>query len=250
MTLRSFACCLLFICTISQQSFAQRRQPAAYVPDYPLNRFEKEIRAFELQDSMRGRPMNAIVFTGSSSFRYWETLAADLAPLPVVNRGFGGSTLPEVTYYANRILFPYRPSRIVIYAGDNDLTSGNHPQTPEQFMANYAAFVSLVQKQLPQTIIYFVSIKPSPSRWTKWPLVQRANQLIETFTKTHKNLRFIDIRPAMLANGRPRPDIFKADSLHMTAKGYVIWTSIIKPILVRDTKPASPPTTKQRAVRH
>lgn len=205
-----------------------------FVPDYPLNRLESEIRAYEKQDSLQGKPTGKIVFIGSSSFAKWKTMAADLAPLPVLNRGFGGSTLPEVSYYANRILFPYRPKIIVVYAGENDLNVGEHPQTPEQVADSFKAFVGLVQRQLPETVIYYISMKPSPSRWANWAVTQRGNQLIEAYIKTDKRLRFIDVRPAMLGtNGRPKPALFVADSLHMTAQGYALWAGMLKVILTR-----------------
>lgn len=204
---------------------------------YALNRFDSAIRTFEKQDSVAGTPSNKIVFIGSSSFAFWQSMPADLAPLPVLNRGFGGSTLPEVSHYADRILFPYQPRIIVVYAGENDLNVGPHQQTPEQVAASFRTFVRGVQRRLPKTIIYYVSMKPSPSRWANWPVTQRGNQLIEAYVKTDKRLRFIDVRPAMLGpNGRPRSDIFKSDSLHMNAVGYAIWTSLIKPILLSETK--------------
>ncbi len=228
--------------------FAQHplARPLAYTPDYSLNRFEREISAFERSDSVQGQPANPILFIGSSSFRFWQTLSTDLAPFPVLNRSFGGSTLPEVSYYADRILFPYRPGRILVYAGDNDLNNGNHPQTPEQFAAAYTQFVQMVQKRLPQTTIYFVSIKPSPSRWSNWSAMQRTNRLVKAFTQTNKKLRFIDVGPAMLgANGRPRPDIFKADSLHMNAIGYAIWAGILKTVLTLDASQNTGRATKR-----
>lgn len=206
----------------------------SFVPDYALNRLENEIRAYEKQDSLRGKSTGRIVFIGSSSFAKWTTMTADLAPLPVLNRGFGGSTLPEVSYYADRILFPYQPKTIVVYAGENDLNVGDHPQTPEQVAASFRALVGQVRRRLPKTVIYFISMKPSPSRWANWPTTQRGNQLIEAYIKTDKRLRFIDVRPAMLGpGGRPKPDLFLADSLHMTPQGYAIWAGMLKVILDR-----------------
>ncbi|MBC8155732.1 MAG: hypothetical protein H7Z72_22825, partial [Bacteroidetes bacterium] len=206
-------------------------------PGYALNRFDNAIRTFEKQDSVTGIPGNRIVFIGSSSFAFWQSMSVDLAPLPVLNRGFGGSTLPEVSHYADRILFPYQPRIIVVYAGENDLNVGPHPQTPEQVAASFRTFVRGVQRRLPKTIIYFVSMKPSPARWANWPVTQRGNQLIEAYVKTDKRLRFIDVRPAMLGpDGRPRPEIFKADSLHMNAAGYAVWAGLIKPILLSETR--------------
>ncbi len=232
----SLICGLLVALLSSTTSPFPNRSPVGSTQtgqlDYPLNRFENEIRAYEKADSLRGIPNSKIVFIGSSSFAYWKTIATDLAPLPVLNRGFGGSTLPEVIYYADRILFPYQPNIIVVYAGENDLNVGQHPQTPEQVAASFKTLVSLVHRRLPNTIMYYVSMKPSPSRWANWATTQRGNQLISAYIKTDKRLRFVDVRPAMLAaNGRPRPDLFRADSLHMNARGYAIWAGMLKVIL-------------------
>ena len=123
----------------------------------------------------------------------------------------------------------------MVYSGENDLNVGPHPQTPEQVADAFKTFVATVQQRLPKTVIYFISMKPSPSRWANWPVTQRGNQLIAAYIKTNKQLRFIDIRPAMLAaNGRPRPDLFKSDSLHMNERGYAIWAGMMKTILLFD----------------
>jgi hypothetical protein len=91
-------------------------------------RFEAEIRAFEAADRTSPPPFGGIVFIGSSSIKNWTDVAADFPGVPVLNRGFGGSTLADVVYYADRILLPYRPRLVVLYAGDNNLASGRTPR--------------------------------------------------------------------------------------------------------------------------
>jgi lysophospholipase L1-like esterase len=172
------------------------------------------------------------VFTGSSSIRLWDTLANDMKPLQVLNRGFGGSQIADVNHYASRIILPYRPRAVVLYAGDNDLSSP-WSKSPEQVFADFKQFVEIIHSQLPATWIYFISIKPSPLRWRNWEKFQKTNALIAAYILTQPRAQFIDVDSAMLnAQGKPRPEIFRWDGLHMNAEGYAIWTSIIRPILL------------------
>ena len=216
-------------------SLACQRQPAyqpigaAYTPNYPLDRSENEIEAFEAQDAREMPAPGGIVFTGSSSFRKWTDAAKDLAPLPIINRGFGGSTLPEVIYYLDRAVLKYKPDVIVTYC-ENDMFV-DKTKTPEQTRDSYVEFTRRVREQLPDVQMYFVSLKPSPSRWERREESIKANKLIEDFTKKDKNHGYIDVWPTMLKNGRPDGSIFLKDSLHMNDEGYRRWTKVIKPVL-------------------
>jgi lysophospholipase L1-like esterase len=195
--------------------------------------WESEISAYEKADRLRPPKPGTIVFTGSSSIRLWDTLAEDMQPLQVLNRGFGGSQIAEVNHYASRIILPYQPRAVVLYAGDNDLAWPSS-KTPEQVFVDFKQFVEIIHSQLPETWIYFVSIKPSILRWHDWEKFQKTNALIAGYILTQPRAQFIDVDAAMLnAEGKPRPEIFRGDGLHMNAKGYVIWTSIIRPILLR-----------------
>jgi lysophospholipase L1-like esterase len=192
-------------------------------------RFEAEIQRFEASDRMSPPAAGGIVFVGSSSFRLWPDLAADFPGLPVLNRGFGGSTLPEVIHFAPRIVLPYRPRLVVLYAGDNDLNDG---RTPAQVVADYRAFVSLVRRDLPEARIAFVAIKPSPSRWAIADRQREANRLVREEIARDPRQAYVDVFTPMLGpGGRPRPELFVADSLHMTPAGYVLWRERLAPIV-------------------
>ena len=194
--------------------------------------FERQIAAFENADRLNPPRPGVIVFTGSSSIRFWDTLGKDMQPLDVVNRGFGGSQISQVNQYASRIVLPYQPRAVVLYAGDNDLA---FPwlKTPEQVLGDFKQFVEIVHAQLPDTWVYFVSIKPSVRRWAGWQKIRKTNQLIEDYTRTQPRVQFIDVDSVMLdAQGKPRPELFRKDGLHMNAQGYAIWTSIVKPVLL------------------
>jgi lysophospholipase L1-like esterase len=191
-----------------------------------------QISAFEKADQANPPKPGIIVFTGSSSIRFWKTLADDMKPLEVINRGFGGSTIAQVNHYASRIVLPYRPRAVVLYAGDNDL-SWPSSKSPEQVFEDFQQFVEIIHSQLPETWIYYVSIKPTILRRRNWAKMQKTNQLIVDYIRTQPRTQFIDVSAAMLdGHGQPRAELFRWDGLHMSAKGYAIWTSIIKPVLL------------------
>jgi lysophospholipase L1-like esterase len=196
------------------------------------NRFEKEIRAFEKEDAKNPPPKNAIVFVGSSGIRLWKTLAQDFPNHRVINRGFGGSHISDSTYFADRILIPYKPKMIILRAGTNDIQAG---KSPERVAADLKAFMEKVRGALPETRLVFLSLNPSPSRWANIEKERRANELIQAYIATQPNMEFIDISTSMLGpDGLPRPELYIADRLHPSAEGYKLWTSIVAPHLLTE----------------
>ena len=193
--------------------------------DDPI-RWENDIQQFEGTDKTNPPPKKAILFIGSSSIRIWKTLADDFPEHKVINRGFGGSHLNDSVFYFDRIVAPYKPKMIVIYAGGNDINAG---KTPEEVFGAFTNFVAKAHRALPKTRVAYISIAPNPSRWSQVEQVKAANKLIEDFTKKDSRLAFINVFPAMLSeDGKPKPDIFLKDNLHMNAKGYAIWVPIVR----------------------
>jgi lysophospholipase L1-like esterase len=203
------------------------RAPAQSGPD-PA-RWEADIRAFEAADLSDPPIRGGIIFTGSSSIRMWTTLTEDFAGLPVMNRGFGGSMLPEVTAFVDRIITPHQPMLVVVYCGSNDINAG---RSADQVLRDFQALVKVIHRGLPTTRIAFISIAPSPSRWAQVETVKAANRAIREYVGTDSTLDFIDVFPQMLgSDGLPKPDIYLDDRLHMNRKGYEIWTAIVRPHL-------------------
>lgn len=199
--------------------------PVAAAPD----KWEKEIAAYEKADAAKAPEKGSIVFVGSSSIRMWSSLTQDFPEHKVLNRGFGGSQIEDSTHFAERIIFPYEPKMIVLYAGGNDINAG---KSVEQVFDNYKAFVAKVRTKLPEVDIAYISIAGNPKRWAQVDKVKEANRLIEEYTTKEKHLKFINVFPAMLGeDGQPKPDIFRDDKLHMNPKGYAIWTEVVKPFL-------------------
>lgn len=192
-------------------------------------KWEPDIQAFEATDKATPPPQHAVLFIGSSSIRLWSTLESDFPAYKVLNRGFGGSDLDDATAFADRIVKPYHPAAIVVYAGDNDLQNGD---TPEQVRDDFVAFVARVRAYQPDVPIAFISIKPSLARLNLLPNIDRANQLVRDQAMKDKGVAFLDVAPAMVdANGKPKPDLFIEDGLHMNPKGYALWVAQVRPWL-------------------
>ena len=205
----------------------------AHVPSVLAQGWEPAIRDFEQQDKVHPPKPGSIVFAGSSSFRFWDTLVSDMKPLEVTNRGFGGSEFSDLDEYANRIVVAYHPRAVVVYEGDNDLAEGTS-KTPEMVAGDFRKFVQIVHGALPDTWIYILAIKPSKLRWNQWPQMKAANKLMQDYAAAQERVQYIDIATPMFdANGNLPRDLFKADGLHPTAKLYAMWTAAIKPILLK-----------------
>jgi lysophospholipase L1-like esterase len=198
------------------------------VPAQSPRPFEPEIRAFEAADRTSPPPLGSVVFIGSSSIKNWSGVAADFPGVPVLNRGFGGSTLADVVHYADRILLPYRPRLVVLYAGDNDLAQG---RTPKRVLNDYRAFVARLRSAWPETRVAYVSIKPSPSRRIYIDRMRETNQRIRAEIARDSLSTYVDVFTPMLdASGQPRPELFQSDSLHMTRAGYLLWRALLTPV--------------------
>ena len=197
-------------------------------PDKDPSRYESAIRAFEEQDRKQPPPTEGILFIGSSSIRGWD-LKPHFPGLPVINRGFGGSHIADSIAFAERIILPYRPKVIVLYAGDNDVAFGKSPQ---RVLADYKAFVAKVHESLPQTRIVFIAVKPSISRWKLVDKMRQANRLIQAVTEKDERQVFVDIDMPMIGpNGKPRKGLFKSDGLRLNDTGYKLWARLVKPHL-------------------
>lgn len=217
--------CLIGILGVS---LAEGAAPTAPVAN-PV-RWIDVVRTFENEDLAWRPPANSIVFTGSSSIVFWKTIHEDMAPFKVINRGFGGSTMADAVHWLGPLVLKHKPQAVVLYEGDNDI--GIYGATPEKVRDGFVEFVTKIQAELPETRIYFLAIKPSVARWELWPRMKQANDLIRAVCEQRRKLRFIDTAAPMLdEGGQPRPELFEADKLHMSAAGYAIWTSVVKPVL-------------------
>ena len=190
----------------------------------PHEKWESEIKSFEEQDQLAAPEKQGVLFVGSSSIRMWD-LAKSFPDKHYLNRGFGGSKIADTTYFADRIVLPYQPRTIVMYAGDNDIAGG---KTPEQVLEDFQRFVQLAHGKLAETRIVYIAIKPSIARWELVDKVRAANSLVRDYASGKKLLEFVDIDAPMIGDdGKPRADLFRDDGLHLSDKGYELWTALV-----------------------
>ncbi len=195
--------------------------------------FAEDIAAFKKVDSLKFPPRHAILFVGSSSFTKWTDVQDYFPGYTIINRGFGGSTLPDVIRYANQVIYPYQPKEVVIYCGENDVASSD-TVTAQIVFERFRQLFGMIRTNLPKAKIVFVSLKPSPSRWKMQDRVTAGNELISAYINKQKNAVFIDVYHKMLgSDGLPLPGIFIGDQLHMNAQGYAIWKQAIEPVLMK-----------------
>jgi lysophospholipase L1-like esterase len=217
---------LFLLCALA--AGCQTVPPPNSVATHKSAQWEKEIRAFEARDKTNLPPDGCIVFVGSSSIRKWTNLTVHFPDFPVVNRGFGGSQLADSVNFADRIITRYHPRQVVIYAGGNDINAG---KDPEIVYGDFVALVTKIRAKLPHVRIAYISSAPNPARWAQVEKVKRLNGLAEAYCRQH-GLEFINVFPLMLGqDGKPLPDIYVSDRLHMNPKGYEIWRKAVGPHL-------------------
>lgn len=202
---------------------------AAAATAHAQDRWQADLDRFAETDRQHAPAADAVLFVGSSSIRLWPDLAHDFPQVPTINRGFGGSRLADVTRLAERIVAPYRPRQVVIYAGDNDLAEG---LTPEQVAADYVRLVRRLRELLPDVPLAYVAIKPSPARVALLDAAREANRRIREQATPGPAVDYIDVFTPMIdAAGRPRAELFGPDGLHLNAAGYALWAERIAPHL-------------------
>lgn len=236
---------LFFLFLLLPLSCSQRYQALAGLQaalgevDVPFEQrflgFSPDMQTFQQKDStLLQDTLPRIVFTGSSSIRLWKTLETDMANLPyqVVNRGFGGSILPEVNYFFDELITPHQPEIVVLYCGENDIHDG---RTSDDVYQSFRTFLQLLFQKSPQTKLLFLGLKPSPARWESWPEFKAANHKIKRLIRqlNSSDIRYLDVGDLMLRGipKAPIADIFIEDNLHMNTAGYERWTVAVREVL-------------------
>lgn len=193
--------------------------------------FSADIKAFLHTDSVQRPNPGVILFVGSSSFTMWTDVSSCFPGYPILNRGFGGSTLKDVLYYADKIIIPYQPRQVVVYCGENDFAESDTVSSATVLL-RFTALFNLIRSGLPAAKVSYISMKPSPSRMHLFCKMNEANARIKTFLKRQPNTSYINVVDVMMNHCRPRPELYREDSLHMLPVGYKLWTKKIKPHLI------------------
>ncbi len=198
-----------------------------YVRDSSV-KWEKDILQFEQRDKNEKDPENAILVAGSSSIRLWSTLKEDLAPYPVIQRGFGGSKFSDLAVFTKRIVYPHQFRALVIFEA-NDITGSATDKSPREVAKLFGNIVHTVRKKYADVPIFVIEITPTGSRWPVWSKIKEANQLLKESCGKMHNTWFIETAAAYLnKDGEPRNELFIKDKLHQNRNGYVIWGDLVR----------------------
>lgn len=187
------------------------------------HRFDTEIQQFAKLSVPESKDL--VVFTGSSSIRFWESVNDDCDQMQVINTGFGGSHMSDLLYFLDETVLRFQPGEVYIYEGDNDIADNKDPKA---ILETTKQIVNTILKSNSEIKIHFISPKPSPSRWNYKDRYIAFNSLLKEYCDGNDQLSYIDVwNPMLNDTGRPEPRIFISDSLHMNRQGYVLWTEII-----------------------
>lgn len=190
--------------------------------------WENDIKKFEFLDSTEEYPEKSILFAGSSSIRLWLTIKEDMAPYPVIQRGYGGAKLSDFAYYAERIIYPHQFKAIVLFIA-NDISGSEYDKTPEEVAELFKYILKVIRKKYPEIPVFWIQITPTWSRWEVWEEINQANELIKNICEKSPNTCYIKTSHYFLnEKGIPKKELFIEDNLHLNREGYKIWTDIIK----------------------
>lgn len=191
---------------------------------FAQGKWDSAMQAFEKRDAERPFPKQGTVFVGSSSIRLWN-LEKSFPNSGYLNRGFGGSEIADSIEFLDLLVLKHEPRVVVMYAGDNDIAKG---KSPEEVAGDFETFASRLHAKLPHTKVYYIAIKPSLKRWNLFPQGSAANEQIRKHCESDPRLEFVDIAAPMLGDdGKPRPELFVEDGLHLSPVGYELWNSIV-----------------------
>lgn len=212
---------------------AAQAGPAAAPPAADVERWEGEIAALESLDAAEPDPEGAVLLLGSSSIVMWESAAADLAPYPVIRRGFGGATFADLAHFAERLVSPHRFRAAVVFVA-NDVAGGPDDHTPEQVGAWFRHVVGVIRAREPAAPIICCDVRPTPLREHVWKSIEAVNAALKEACEERAGVHYLETAAAYWGpDGRARTDVYLEDRLHLNEAGYELWSGQIKSALDR-----------------
>ncbi|MCV6628296.1 MAG: GDSL-type esterase/lipase family protein [Flavobacteriaceae bacterium] len=190
--------------------------------------FYKEVQKLNQQYQHLNKHENPILFTGSSSIRMWKDLQSRYPNNPIINTGFGGSTMYDLEVFLKDLVLQYRPKLIFIYEGDNDISGKIKIKTIKKTTKRV---LRKIQLALPNSKVVLISAKPSISRWHLRRKYKRLNRFFKRYSKKQQQLQYANIWDVMLHKRKLKKDIFLSDGLHLNKKGYDLWDTVIRTFL-------------------
>ena len=196
--------------------------------------FYADVQTIKSYDKLFKPAVHPILFVGSSSIRKWDDLQLAFGRYNVLNRGIGGAVISDIKYYLKELVFDYAPRQIVLYVGENDVVAPD--ETADTIFNRTVNLYQSIRAKLPDVLMVYIAMKPSPSRDQFREKTVAANNLIKKFLATQKNVVFVDVFSLMLKDGHSRPELFVSDMLHMNKQGYDVWNKAVKPYLLKFEK--------------
>ena len=228
------AWCVCPATNIVGEEVAGPREPLAALVDVEayraaaFERWEAEIARLEARDKTESHPADGILFVGSSSIRRWDEIAGDMAPYHPIQRGYGGAKWSDVAVFADRLISPHSFRAVVLFVG-NDVSGKDDDKSPEEVARLFAHVAGRVREHDRQAPIFFVAVTPTPARFKAWPDIRAANTAVRAVCRATEGTHYIGTESTFLdASGRPRPELFVEDALHLNRAGYVRWAAAIK----------------------
>lgn len=196
--------------------------------DAAVTRWEPDVAALEALDRREADPPDAVLFIGSSSIRLWDSIGVDMAPWPVVRRGYGGARYRDLCHFAARLVAGHKPRAIVVFVANDITTPGESPPVDE-VMVDVRATLAGIRGRHPRVPVFFVAVTPTESRWRAWPEISRLNAALEALAVDEAETYFVATAGRFLDpdTGRPAPELFREDRLHLSQAGYAVWAEVI-----------------------
>ena len=228
------------------QQETEKQKPAvseSQVPSKPLTleslkqkyqqrgeaKWEKKMQELESVNEAEGAwPRESLLFYGSSSFRRWETMNADMVPFPGINRGYGGAKYVDMFLFAERMLKPHDYRALMLFSA-NDVKGEDKDSSPEEVECAVQEIIRVSKAHRPDAPIFIVEITPTESRWGNWEQTRVINATLREIALTTENTWFIATAQHYLnADDTPKKEYFVDDKLHLNEKGYRKWAELIK----------------------
>ncbi len=181
-----------------------------------------------------GYPQGEVLLTGSSYFEYWETSEDDLAPLESINVGIGGTKIGDQAAFVERLVVPFDPRAVVVYAGSNDINGiPFFSKSGADVASRVQAYLEDLHERLPSAKLFYVAITEAPIRAGVRDEIQTANQSIADYADSTDYVTFIETAPALLTpDGAIDGSLFRDDNLHFNETGYEKFVAAIRPVLL------------------
>jgi lysophospholipase L1-like esterase len=198
------------------------------------DRWDSQVAALEAAARVTPHQKGEVLFIGSSTIHRWD-VASSFPDLRTINQGIDGTELADAVKYTERLILPFEPRVVVVYAGDNDIAGG---KTSEEVAIQFERLTARILNRLPQSRIVFIGLKPSIQRWAQVDRMRAANDLIRGICAKDDRIAYVDVDGPMLGwDERPRRELFVEDGLHLSAEGYRLWTALLRPFV------AAPPVS-------